>query len=209
MPSLVISSFSSIDGATAVSTSTTVTSPSMETYAPIAALAAAPTGSLTTRSSGTAGTLTMASASHGITTGARMDVFWDGGSCYGATVGTVSGVSVPFTLAQGTALPVADTAVTACIPTAVTTSLGGSTVTGIQAQATTQSSDFGFNIVVAEADATTIYNVGGGLTPTTPSYLWNGSGTNPVTGATIGKVYFANGSSTSTRTGFVKMLYSA
>lgn len=78
-------------------------------------IAVAKTGTLTTRTSDTAGTLTMASG-HGITNGAKLDIYWSGGSCYGATVGTVASLSVPFTLASGTVLPVADTTITAMVP---------------------------------------------------------------------------------------------
>ena len=68
-------------------------------------------GTLTTRTSGTAGTFTLG-ASHGITTGSRVDVYWDGGSLYGATVGTVAGTSVPITAVEGgDALPITTTAV--------------------------------------------------------------------------------------------------
>lgn len=80
-------------------------------------------GELTTRSSGTAGTLTMESG-HTITTGARLDIYWEtqtspvvtAGSCRGATVGSVSGNSVPFTGASGTALPLVNALITAAVP---------------------------------------------------------------------------------------------
>ncbi len=56
----------------------------------------AKTGTLTTRTSDTVGELTMASGSHGIVTGQRIDLYWPGGYIIGATVGTVSGAAVPF-----------------------------------------------------------------------------------------------------------------
>ncbi len=76
-------------------------------------LAAAKVGALTTRTSGTVGTLTMA-AGHGITTGAILDVYWTGGSC-SVTVGTVATNSVPFTAGVGDALPDDETAITAMV----------------------------------------------------------------------------------------------
>lgn len=77
-------------------------------------LAAAKTGTLSTRSSDTAGTLTMAS-SHGITDADRIDIYWADGQCTSALVGTVATNSVPFTLATGTVLPLANTAITAMV----------------------------------------------------------------------------------------------
>ncbi len=74
------------------------------------------TGTLTTRTSNTAGTITMASVSHTIITGQRIDIYWNGAFAYAATVGTVSGVLVPFTGAAGTALPLANTVVTVGSP---------------------------------------------------------------------------------------------
>lgn len=78
-------------------------------------LAAAKTGTLTTRTNSTTGTLTM-SASHGITTGARLDLYWSGGSRYGITAGTVSVNSVPISGGTGDDLPAQDAAVTAMVP---------------------------------------------------------------------------------------------
>ena len=51
-------------------------------------------GALTTRTSDTVGSATMATG-HGITTGALVDVYWDGGVRYGVTVGTVNGQRRP------------------------------------------------------------------------------------------------------------------
>jgi hypothetical protein len=77
-------------------------------------LAAAKTGTLTTRTSDTAGTLTMDSG-HGITNGAKIDIYWSTGQATSATVGTVATNSVPFTGATGPALPAAATAVTVMV----------------------------------------------------------------------------------------------
>lgn len=69
--------------------------------------------------SGTTGTLTMTNASHGIVTGQRVDLYWVGGQCYGVTVGTVAGTTVPFTaVSGGSALPAQGTAVSVgvCVP---------------------------------------------------------------------------------------------
>jgi len=73
------------------------------------ALPAAAAGTLSTRASDTAGTLTMDSAEHGISTGDKIDIYFAGGVTYDATVGTVDTVTVPFTLGQGYVLPDQDT----------------------------------------------------------------------------------------------------
>jgi len=71
-------------------------------------------GQLTTRTDGDTGTITMSSGGHGITTGASVDIHWDGGVLYGVTVGTVSGTSVPFDEGTGT-LPSNLTQVVVCV----------------------------------------------------------------------------------------------
>src|SRR4051794_23760974 len=78
-------------------------------------LPAAKTGQLTTHTDNTTGTLTMAGG-HGITTGARLDVYWTGGSRRGVTVGTVATNSVPFSGGAGDNLPLVNTNVTAMVP---------------------------------------------------------------------------------------------
>lgn len=77
-------------------------------------LAVAKVGSLTTRTSDTAGTLTMA-ASHGILSADIIDIYWSDGQATSALVGTVAGNSVPFTLATGDAMPLVTTAITAMV----------------------------------------------------------------------------------------------
>lgn len=76
-------------------------------------LPAGKTGQLTTRTDDNTGTLTMA-ASHGITTGALIDIYWTGGVQYAVTVGTVSVNSVPFDSGIGDNLPTNMTAIVAC-----------------------------------------------------------------------------------------------
>jgi len=72
-------------------------------------LTAAKTGALTTRTSGTVGTLTM-DTGHGINTADLIDIYWlnaDGtrGYRYSCVVGTVATNSVPFTGGGGDNLP--------------------------------------------------------------------------------------------------------
>ena len=82
-------------------------------------LAAGKAGSLSTRTDDNDGVLTLA-ADHGITDGKVISIFWTAADgrpafAYRAIVGTVSGASVPFTGAAGTALPAASTAIVASV----------------------------------------------------------------------------------------------
>jgi hypothetical protein len=70
------------------------------------------TSVLTVRTDDTSGSLTMDAGGHGITTGSRVDLYWDGGRCYGATVGTVATNVIPITdVAGGDVLPAQATAI--------------------------------------------------------------------------------------------------
>jgi len=90
-------------------------------------LPAAKTGTLTTRTDNTDGELTM-SASHGITTGATIDLYWDGGSRYGVTVGTVATNAVPISGGAGDNLPIATTSITATLRTTANLYIDGDNV---------------------------------------------------------------------------------
>ena len=111
MPSIRIDKSASALGRT-VSYTRTVTSDGGVLVEP--SLAAAKTGTLSTRSSNTAGTLTMSSG-HGITDGQKIDIYWDGGVRTNATVGTVATNSVPITSGGNDNLPTQGTAVTVMV----------------------------------------------------------------------------------------------
>lgn len=100
-----------------------------------ASIPIAVTGELTTRTDANTGTLTMDSASHGITTGAKIDLYWTGGQRRYMTVGTVSGTSVPIDLGSGTDLPVATTEVIAAVVQVFTVSIAGDDVLSLLATA--------------------------------------------------------------------------
>lgn len=87
-------------------------------------LPAAKAGTLSTRTSDTAGTLTM-EAGHGIVDSDVIDIYWDGGRAYGATVGTVATNEVPFTGASGDVLPTVDSDITAQVQQEIDTDLEG------------------------------------------------------------------------------------
>jgi hypothetical protein len=163
------------------------------------ALAAAKIGSLTTRTDNDTGTLTMA-ASHGITTGARLDIYWEEGGVKGhrrgVTVGTVATNSVPIDGGAGDNLPTNLTAVTACVPSEEEFLVTGNNAQFIAAKSSRRGiivfadvSDVEKHYVATELEAST----GGG-------YQWfTGNGvTNPLSGDTVTKVFFSNGDSAGT-----------
>jgi hypothetical protein len=71
-------------------------------------------GTLSTRTDNDTGVATL-STGHGISTGAKVDVYWSGGKRYGVTVGTVSGNTVPIDLGAGDNYPIATTVITLCV----------------------------------------------------------------------------------------------
>lgn len=154
---------------------------------------AAKTGTLTTRTDNTTGTLTM-TAGHGIITGDRIDIYWTGGSRRGVTVGTVATNSVPFSLGAGDNLPIVSTPVTVMVQNSEVVAITGANVVAIafycDGKATVQFTTAGD----VEIFGTTV--AAGG------SYYWTlGTGvTNPVTGQTIGKIKMTHGDSSSVRT---------
>ncbi len=163
------------------------------------ALAAAKIGALTTRTSSTVGTLTMA-VSHGITTGQRLDIYWTEGGVKGhrrgVLVGTVAGNDVPFTVGAGDNLPSDETAITAQVPSEEEFLCTGNNVQYIGAKSTRRgiivfadASDVEKHFIATELEGDT----GGG-------YQWaTGEGvTNPLAGDTITKVFFSNGNSSTT-----------
>jgi len=155
-------------------------------------LAAAKTGSLTTRTDDNTGTLTMASG-HGISTGNRLDVYWATGIPYGMTVGSVSVNSVPIDGGAGDNLPTANTSITAMVPQLEEITLPSTEdAKGIAITCP------GKAIAVFRNAADTVLLVG--EVTTTNDYLWDGSGTNPLgTGEDLADVYLSHGDSTAAR----------
>jgi len=154
---------------------------------------AAPSGTLTTRTDNVTGTLTMASGSHGITTSSRLDIYWDAGTgmgsgcAYGATVGTVSGTSVPFATANGDILPAATTAIIAKVPETESVVVTGNNVTGIGVSTT-----YAGTIIVAAGATNTMVK----RFTTAGAYNWNSTtgGTNPLAGASITQIWMSHAS---------------
>jgi hypothetical protein len=163
------------------------------------AVAVAKVGQLTTRTDNDTGTLTM-NASHGITTGVRLDVFWVEAGVRGArrgmTVGTVSVNSVPVDGGAGDNLPTNLNAVTAQVPTEEAFAVTGNDVQFIFAKASKRAC-----VVFADASNVELHAIeeeisgasGGG-------YQWYaGNGvTNPLAGDAVAKVFYSNGDSSAT-----------
>ena len=152
---------------------------------------AAKVGSLTTRTDANTGTLTMA-ASHGITTGAKLDLYWVGGKRLGMTVGTVATNSVPIDLGAGTDLPTLNTAITAMVPVSFPIVATGNDVVGIEAYSAVDA-----DILITDVSDASLL----ALETDEDGYSWSyASGvTNPVAGDAIAKVFFSHGDSTGAR----------
>ena len=155
------------------------------------ALAAAKSGTLSTRTSDTAGTLTLA-AGHGITDGDTIDVFWTDANgvlkcAYGATVGTVAGNEVPFTGASGDALPDQGTAITAQKPTELDCDFDGDKAVLLVAMMKTSGGHVTF---VDSGDAV----LKGQTLQANEPFLWwkNGPFAAPVTGNPVDAVLISN-----------------
>jgi hypothetical protein len=67
-------------------------------------------GTLTTRTSDTAGVFTVASG-HGVTTSNKISVFWEGGACYNCTVSATGATTITINAATGDVLPSVSTAI--------------------------------------------------------------------------------------------------
>jgi hypothetical protein len=175
--------------------STTVTDSSAVEANPT--IPAAQPATLTTRTSNTAGTLTMTNTSHGITTGQRIDLYWTGGQCFNATVGTVSGTSVPFTLVSGgSSLPIATTVVGVGIATSTAFVLTGNNLTALVYVAPVSG---WFVTSTGSADENPQYVLAG------QNYSWfNGNGAaNPLASEAIATIWISHSSQTGAVTGML------
>lgn len=160
-------------------------------------IAAAKTGVLTTRTDANTGTLTMTSG-HGIVTSDLVDVYWDGGRRLNMTVGTVSVDSVPIDGGSGDDLPAATTALTVCVQ-----HVENATVVGDDVKLIIIDSPVAASVTLAQAGGTVIAAIELDSVNSNGRYVYRwdtGSGvTNPVAGATVGKIRSTHGDSTSSR----------
>jgi len=153
-------------------------------------VAAAKTGTLTTRTDNDTSTLTMTTG-HGFVTNDKVDVFWTGGSRRGMTA-TVTGDSVVVDGGSGDNLPVATTTITAMKPTNVPFSVVGDNVDSL-AVSTGSTSVQGWVVFKTSAPAVIAsYQIASGA----KSKVWvSGLGiTNPLAGQTVASIDFSHGS---------------
>ncbi|WP_020467848.1 hypothetical protein [Zavarzinella formosa] len=154
-------------------------------------LAAAKTGSLTTRTDADTGVATM-EAGHGIASTNRVDLYWNGGKRIGMTA-TVAANAVTLDGGTGDNLPVVGTAVSAMVPQLETLEVADpSRIKGIaatcSARATVVLRDDA-PAVVLQADVTD-----------TADYIWDGTGSNTAESAdNLADVYLSHGDSTGSR----------
>lgn len=162
-------------------------------------LSAAKTGTLTTRTDANTGTIT-AQSSHGITTGDKVCIFWDGGLRYDVTVGTVSGNSVPIDLGGGDNLPVATTTLTIMVQNAETNgwTFDGDDVVGFACGASVP-----FVVLFKEGSTVTAAYYSADSDGDAHFYDSEETSTvaaNPLAGAAIDSIAFAHGSSAAAKT---------
>jgi hypothetical protein len=150
---------------------------------------AAKVGQLTTRTDADTGILTMTSG-HGITTGAKLDVFWATGSRRNLTVGTVATNSVPIDGGSGDDLPENLTAVTAMVPVEKPF-----TVNGDDAEFLAVKSEAEGYAVFADTFGSDIPDATFRVTPASGK-VWGAAtgGDSPIAGVSTSLVKFSHGS---------------
>lgn len=201
-----------VGGLVASSGSNTGSDEGAEMASPASVDAAQP-ATLTTRSGNAAGTLTMTNSGHGIVTGQRIDLYWEGGSCFGVTAGTVSGTSIPFTLVQGgDVLPAANTAIIVGIPERVAFTLNGSDISALVCSRASTSVRCYFVFtqllgvlalaVLNQADKVYVYDGTGGYGPVGSSgQIWSAAALNPLAGTSPTHVWISHANTAAADTG--------
>ena len=168
-----------------------------------ATLDAALAGTLSTRTSDTAGTLTMG-ANHGITDADIIAIFWTGGAAYLATVGTVDGLSVPFTGAAGDVLPVGEApAVTVQIMTPLDVDFDGDKAECVAVSFSRR------GVIVFEDSGDAVLDAADIAAGEGYAYVEGLSQSNPLTGNAVDEVWIANGDSTATNAFVLGVLYNS
>lgn len=136
-------------------------------------------GALTTRSGNNAGVATL-STGHGILTGDKVDVYWNGGVQYNCAA-TVSGNAVTLASGLGDNLPNQNTSVVVCKRTVISTSFNGDLIELLGAVASVAG-----HVHFQQADGTHIDAEP--LTAGEAYQIIRGTGTNPLAESVVGQV---------------------
>lgn len=155
------------------------------------AIPVAQAGELTTRTDNDTGELTMENADHGILTGDKLDLYFEGGTRRRMTVGTVAGLAVPIDAGAGDNLPALNSAIIAAVPVQKDVA---ATVADIVAYGVKASVESQFHFM--ESNGTT-EDLSVHLEPssegTETSESWRtGQGASPFSGTTIAKVWMSH-----------------
>jgi hypothetical protein len=165
-----------------------------------ATLPAAKAGTLTTRTDDNTGEATLG-ASHGITDGMIVDVYWSGGVRYGMTVGTVASLVVPIDGGAGDNLPAEDAVITLVQQVSINVSIDGDNleILGIVAEYTDPNSTAQAHVLFEDAGGDDIAELD--LTANSPLIYDIAAGvSNPFTGDPITVAKASNGSSSAAAT---------
>jgi len=169
-------------------------------------LDAAKVGTLTTRTDDNTGTLTMA-ASHGLTDGQIIDIYWSGGVQRTVTVGTVATNSVPIDSGIGDNLPIATTAITAVVQKSVNLAIDGDNadIIAVVLETVDKALRTAGNVQFRDAAGDVIAEID--LVTNVPQ-VWDieGGSANPFTGDAITNLKASQANSTSTETYTLKIV---
>ena len=177
-------------------------------------LTAGTAGTLSTRSTDVAGTLTVATG-HGVVTGDKIDIHWDlagvKGVAYSATVGTVAAApgdtSIPFTLADGDVLPAEDSAVVMSEQLSINASIDGDNakILAVIVETNDKSLRTAAHVQFVDSSAAEIAEID--LITNVPQ-VWDieGGSANPFTGNPITAAKVSNAGSSSTEVYTLKIV---
>jgi hypothetical protein len=143
----------------------------------------------------TSGNLTMTNSGHGITTGARLDLYWATGRRRGCVVGTVAGTTVPISGGSGDNLPTNGTAIQAMVPTSADLKFIGDNL-----QAWAAYSDAPGQITVEDVTPAEVGYIRIAAAALTKDWDVNSGDTNIFAGDNPTKVYFSHNDTTGAKT---------
>lgn len=189
MPNYVLSRSATINGLS-YSDSNTVSSESSIQLSGLE-LAAAKTGTLTTRTDDDEGVITL-TAGHGFSTG-TFDVYWSGGVRYGCSLTIATNAATIGSGGAGDVLPIATTAVTVALPVAEAFVVAASVARAILVYI-----PGGKGVVRFRDDAAATQLAVARSYSTAALYEWNATtgGTNPLGSNEVATLLLSNGSTT-------------